>query len=91
MECPHCYGLCSRISRDFREIQKRPEMMPIGITFDQYKMKEKTHDFQTLRMVFWFILLINIWIEEHFAALNMPPLFFLMVNFTENRVFLKLD
>jgi hypothetical protein len=73
MEYPHCYGLGSRIRKDFREIQKRPEMMPIGITFAHYKMKEKTHDFQILRMAFWFILLINIWFEEHFAALNIPP------------------
>ena len=68
MEYPHCQGLGSRISKDFREIQKKPEMMPVGITFGHHKMMEKTHDFQTLRMVFWFILLINIWIEEHFAG-----------------------
>ena len=63
--------------------------MPVGITFVHHKMKGKTHDFQTLRIVFWFILLINIWVEEHFAALNAPPLFFLVVNLTEDRVFLK--
>ena len=91
MEYPHCQGLGSRISKDFREIQKKPEMMPVGITFVDHKMKEKTLDFQTLRMAFWFILLINIWIEEHFAALNAPPLFFLMVNLTEDRVFMKWD
>ena len=89
MEYPHCQGLGSRISKDFREIQKKPEMMPVGITYVHHKLKGKTHDFQTMRIAFWFILLINIWIEEHFAALNAPPLFYLMVNLTEDRVFLK--
>ena len=91
MEYPHCQGLGSRISNDFREIQKKPEMMPVGITFVDHKMKEKILDFQTLKMAFWFILLINIWIEEHFAALYAPPLFFLTVNLTEDRVFMKWD
>ena len=33
MEYPHCQGLGSQISKDFREIRKTPEMMPVGITF----------------------------------------------------------
>ena len=52
----------SRISKDFHRIQKRPEMMPVGITFvhHDHKMKEKPMIIKTLKMVFWFMLLVHI-------------------------------
>ena len=65
--------------------------MPIGIIFDRHEMKEKTRDFQTWRMVSLFILLVNIWVEEHFAPQNIPPHFFLTINLIEIRIFLKWD
>ena len=65
--------------------------MPIGIIFDRHEMKGKTLDFQTWRMVFLFILLVNIWVEEHFEPQNIPPNFFLTINLIEIRIFLKWD
>ena len=65
--------------------------MLIGITFDRHEMKGKTLDFQTWRMVFLFILLVNIWVEEHYAPQNIPPHFFLTINLIEIRIFLKSD